>query len=97
MPEAPASMLWRKRSCPGIDDAGFCAVIEPQMREAEVERHAARAFLFPAIGIGAGQRLDERRFAVIHVAGGADDVHVKKSAFTCAEYDSFACSRASQC
>src|SRR5580658_11193944 len=48
------------------------------MREAEVERHAALAFLFPAIGIGAGQCLDERRFSVIDVAGGADDVHLKK-------------------
>ncbi|OPZ72090.1 MAG: hypothetical protein BWY83_00822 [bacterium ADurb.Bin478] len=41
--------------------------------EAQVDGHAALVFLGEAVGIGAGQGLDEGGFAVIDVAGGADD------------------------
>src|SRR5215472_7309845 len=58
-----------------IDDAGFDAVCELQRRKAEVERHAALAFLDPAIRVVTGQRDDERAFAVVDVSGGADYSH----------------------
>src|SRR5690606_11910982 len=39
----------------------------------EVDRHPALDFLLEAVGIDAGQRLHERRLAVVDVSGGADD------------------------
>ena len=44
-----------------------------QEGEAEVDRDAARLLLGQPVGVGAGERLDERRLAVVDVAGGADD------------------------
>ena len=44
-----------------VDDPGFDAVVVAQVREAEVERHPAQLLFDPAVGIGAGQRADERR------------------------------------
>ena len=41
--------------------------------EAEVDGDAARLLLGQPVGVGAGQRLDQRRLAVVDVAGGADD------------------------
>ena len=43
------------------------------MREAEVDRDAASLFLGQTVGVDAGQRFDQRAFAVIHVAGGGHD------------------------
>ena len=42
------------------------------IREAEIDRDAARFFLGQPIGIDTGQRTHQRRLAVIDVAGGAD-------------------------
>jgi hypothetical protein len=58
-----------------VDEARFDAVGKAQMREAEIERHAAPALFFPAIGLGSGECAHQRRFAVIDVAGRADDAH----------------------
>ncbi len=41
--------------------------------EAEVNGDAAALFLFEAVGVRAGEGLDERRLAVIDMAGRADD------------------------
>ena len=43
-----------------VDDAGFDAVVKAQVREAQVERHAAHLLFEPPSGFGAGQRPDER-------------------------------------
>jgi hypothetical protein len=40
------------------------------MREAKVNRDTASLFLGQTVGIDAGQRFDQRAFAVVHVAGG---------------------------
>ena len=45
--------------------------------EAEVDRQAAPLLLVEAVGVGAGQGEDERRLAVVDVAGGRDDPHVE--------------------
>jgi len=60
-----------------VDNARFNAVIEAQMREAQIERHATQTLFDPAIGIGAGERAHQRRLAVVDVAGGADNVHLR--------------------
>ncbi len=44
-----------------------------QKRETEVNGDAAAFFFFEAVGMRAGQRLDEGGFAVVDMAGGADD------------------------
>ena len=44
-----------------------------QVGKAEIDGDAARLLFRQAIGIGAGQRLDQRALAVIDVAGGGDD------------------------
>ena len=54
-----------------VDDPRLDAVVETQVRETEIERHPAQLLLEPAIRIGAGERLDERRFSVIDVSGGS--------------------------
>ena len=46
------------------------------MPEETFNGHLARLLLGQPVGVDAGQGLDERRFAMIDVAGGADDVHV---------------------
>ena len=40
--------------------------------EPEIDRDTARLFLGQAIGVDSGERLHERRLAVVDVAGGAD-------------------------
>ena len=42
--------------------------------EAEVDGNAAGLFLGEAVGIGAGERGDQRALAVIDVTGGGEDV-----------------------
>ena len=48
-------------------------VAEIEKGEAEVNGDAAALFLLEAVGIRASEGLDERRLAVVNVAGGADD------------------------
>ena len=45
---------------------------ERQVGEAQVDRHAPPLLLGQAVGVDAGERVDERRLAVVDVAGGAD-------------------------
>jgi hypothetical protein len=54
------------------NDGGGCVarIAQLEMRETEVDRDAARLFLGEAVGIGAGERFDQRAFAVVNVAGG---------------------------
>ena len=73
MPPTPASMFCTKRSWPGTSTNATRASPIGGVREAELDRDAARLLFLQAIGIDAGQRLDQRALAVIDVAGGADD------------------------
>src|SRR3712207_9145657 len=43
--------------------------------EAEVDGQPAAALLLPPVGLHAGERADQRRLAVVDVAGSRDDVH----------------------
>ena len=56
-----------------VDDTGAGAVGQREVGEAEVDRNPALLFFFEAVGVLAGERLDERGLAVIDMAGGADD------------------------
>ncbi|MPM96950.1 hypothetical protein SDC9_144120 [bioreactor metagenome] len=56
-----------------IDDAYPPAGRQVEIGKAEVDGHAALDFLFGGIRGDAGQRLDQGRFAVINVSGGAND------------------------
>ncbi len=56
-----------------VDDAGAGVVGQGEVGEAEIDRDAALFFFLEAVGVLAGERLDERGLAVIDVAGGADD------------------------
>ncbi len=51
------------------------AARQPQPGEAEVDRQAALFLLLPAVGVDAGEGLDERGLSVVHMSRGADDVH----------------------
>ncbi len=58
----------------GHVDEGELARRRPgTMREAEIDRDAARLFFLQPVGIDAGQRSHQRALAVIDVARGADD------------------------
>ena len=46
---------------------------ELQKRESQVNRDAAPFFFFQAVGVRAGERLDQRGFAVVDVSSGADN------------------------
>ena len=76
IPPTPASMLWMKRSWPGT------STIETSTPFGKRSQAKPRSMVMPrsfssceAVGVDAGQRLDERRLAVVDVAGGADDAH----------------------
>jgi hypothetical protein len=56
-----------------VDDADLAAVGQREAREAQVDRHAALLLLLQPVGVDAGQGLDQRRLAVVDVAGGTDD------------------------
>ena len=56
-----------------VDDADVRATRQREPREAEVDGHAALALLAKPVGVDAGERADERRLAVIDVAGRPDD------------------------
>ena len=50
-------------------------VIEREPSEAEINRHLALAFFFESIWMNAGEGVNQRGLAVIHMTGGADDAH----------------------
>src|SRR5256886_10621147 len=55
-----------------VHHARLHGVGERQGREPQVDRDAAPLLLLPAVGVDPGQRLDERRLAVVDVPGRAD-------------------------
>jgi hypothetical protein len=50
-----------------VDEADAFAIAEEGVREAEVDGETAATFLFEAIWVGAGERLHQRRLAMVHV------------------------------
>ena len=56
-----------------VDEADLRARRQRREREAEVDGEPARLLLGEPVGVGAGEREDERRLAVVDVAGGRDD------------------------
>lgn len=42
-----------------VDDSGFDSIVENEVRESQIERHAAQPFFQPTIRIGSGQRRNE--------------------------------------
>ena len=56
-----------------VDDARARAVGQIEMGKAEIDRDAALLFFLEAVGVLAGQRLDQAGLAVVDMAGGADD------------------------
>ena len=66
----PASMLRMNRSWPGhVDEADLASARQLAPRVAEVDREAAALLLGPAVGVDAGEPHDQRRLAVVDVAG----------------------------
>ena len=68
----------RKRNPPDMvppqgDEPDPGTVVQHEVREADVDGDAPFFLLLQAIGIGAGQGLDQKALAVIDVSGGADD------------------------
>ena len=55
-----------------IDDPHFDPSRQVQVGEAELDGDAARLLFRQAVRVDAGQRLHERSFAVVDVAGGAE-------------------------
>ncbi len=64
-----------------IDDAEDPAVGEGQRGEAELDRDPPPFFLLEPVGVHTGETFDQRRLAVIHMAGRAhhDVLHGRKS------------------
>ena len=56
-----------------VHQTGLGTVIEIQMGEAQINGDTALLFFHQTVGINAGQRLDQQRFAVVNVAGGANN------------------------
>ena len=56
-----------------VDEVELGAVVEREVRVADVDRHPAPPFLGQPVGVDAGQRAEQRRLAVVDVAGRADD------------------------
>src|SRR5438105_10240738 len=56
-----------------VHDSDQPAARQLEIREAEVDGHAPALLLFEAVGIDAGQRLDQRGLTVVDVPRGADD------------------------
>jgi hypothetical protein len=59
-----------------IHDTHFLAIRQRKPGEAKVNRHLALALFFQPVGVNAGERFDQRGFAVINMAGGANNVHL---------------------
>ena len=57
-----------------VDDARRSAVGQIEMGETEIDGDAALFFFFEPVGVVAGERFDQAGFAVVDMAGGADDV-----------------------
>jgi hypothetical protein len=51
-----------------VDDADPLAVLEEKGAKPEIDRHLALFFLGQAVGVDAGEPLDERGLAVVDVA-----------------------------
>ena len=73
MPPAPASMFLMKRSWPGTSTRRRELPRKCGPRGAEVDREATTLFLGEAIWVGAGEREDKRRLAVIDMTRSRDD------------------------
>jgi hypothetical protein len=58
-----------------VDDADGSPARQGEPGEAQVDRHLAAPFFFPTVGIDTGERLDQRRLAVVYVASCADHIH----------------------
>ena len=58
-----------------IDDADLLAVGEGEPGEAQVDGHLPVLLLLEPVRVDACEGLDEGGLAVVHVAGGAYDVH----------------------
>ena len=56
-----------------VDETQDRTLRRGQICKAEVDRNTARFLFLEAVGIDAGERPHQRRFAVIDVSGGADD------------------------
>ena len=56
-----------------VDDARARAVGQGEVGEAQVDRDPALLFFLEAVGVLAGQRLDQRGLAMVDMTGGADD------------------------
>src|SRR5689334_5545722 len=56
-----------------VDEVDRLAAVDVEMRVAHVDRHATPSLLGEAIRVDAGQGMQQRRLAVIDVAGRADD------------------------
>ena len=59
-----------------VDERDPLAVGRVQVREPQIDGESAFLFLGPTIGVGAGEGLDERGLAVVHVTGGGENAHV---------------------
>ena len=66
-----------------IDDAELADALEDERRESEIDRDAAPLLFRQPVGVHAGERADERRLAVIDVAGGSED-HWRRAPTTAA-------------
>jgi len=67
--------IFDKSLVPGhIDDARRRAVREIEMGKAEIDGYAALFLFFEPVGVQPGERLNQAGFAMINMAGGADDV-----------------------
>ena len=76
-----------------VDEADCLIVRAGHVREAEVDRDAARLLFLQAIGVDAGQRADERGLAVVDVARCTDDHALAAAASsTCASIAWIVCS-----
>ncbi len=74
-PADPGQHVLDEVAVPGdIDDPDGLALRQSQPGEAKVDRHLTFDFLAQSIGVDAGQGMDERRLAVVNVAGRADDM-----------------------
>ena len=56
-----------------VHDPDAPPVRKLQASEAEVDGHSPLLLLGPAVGVDAGESVDEGRLAVVNVTGGADD------------------------
>ena len=71
---APTSMLPTSRSCPGTSTKSSSVPSgSAQVRVADVDRHPAPPLLGQPVGVDPGQRPQQRRLAVVDVAGRPDD------------------------